>query len=108
MIVLHHVLSLLHAAFFIERHGFFVGDQINGDVLLPARQLMGGPHQTPADALVGEIPVHAQIGDVQPVGEVRQPQQRSHQPARAVPRREADGGILQQSGMRASKRSLGY
>ena len=38
MIILHDVLRLLHAQLFIERHRFFVGDQLDRDVLFSTGQ----------------------------------------------------------------------
>ena len=71
MIVLHHIVGFFHAALFVERYGVFVGDQIHRDVLFTAGQLMSGFHQALADSLAGIIPVHSQIGDVEPIRVIR-------------------------------------
>ena len=67
VIVLHYIVGPLHAAFLVKRHSAFVGDQIDRDVLFTAGQLMGGFYQAFADAPAGIIPVHPQIGDVEPI-----------------------------------------
>lgn len=77
MKILHDVIRFLHAEFFIERHRVFIGDEVNGNVLFAARRFVRGLHQTGADAPPFVLPVHAEIGDEQPVGKIGQSQQRA-------------------------------
>lgn len=98
MIVLHYVVGLFHAAFFIEGHGVFIGDQIYRDVLLAPGQLMRGLHQAPADALVGIVPIHPQIGDIEPIGVICQSVQRAHQLPLRIASRQADGNRIYKAG----------
>lgn len=96
LIVLHYILSLLHAELLVKSDRIIVGDQINRDVLLPACDLMGACHQAPADAvsLVGSV--YAQIRDVKPVGKIRQTKQNADCCARLVPGDKTYGGVLYQ------------
>ena len=81
---------MLHAELFVERDGVFVRDEVDCDVPLPARDLVRGLHEAASDALPLIIPVDPEIGDKEPIGEVRHPEQDADEQAVLIPRGEAD------------------
>ena len=98
VIVLHHIVCFFHAALFVEEHGAFVCNQKDCDDLFSAGQLMSGFHQALADSLAGIIPVHSQIGDVEPIRVIRKAIQHAHQQPLFSPSSEADGNRIHQAG----------
>lgn len=98
MVVLHHVLGFFHPEPLIKGDRFFVGDQVDRDVLFAARHFVSSLHQALAYAFAHMVPVNAQIGHIEPVCEIRQSEQNADQEAILVSRRQTDGNGGRQPG----------
>ena len=67
LVVLQNVVCKGHAQLLIERHGFFICNEIEGNVLFAAGQFMRRSHELGADSPAFVISIYAQIGDIKPI-----------------------------------------
>ena len=96
LVVLQNVVCKGHAQLLIERHGFFICDEIEGNVLFAAGQFVRRSHELGADSPAFVISIYAQIGGIKPITKIGKAKQNAHGFSLFVARRKADGGVLNQ------------
>lgn len=96
LVVLHNVVCKGHAQLLIERHGFFICDEIEGNGLFAAGQFVRRSHELGADSPDFVISIYAQIGDIKPITKIGKAKQNAYDFSLFVARRKAEGGVLNQ------------
>ena len=69
-VILHYVYRFLHAKFLIETNRILIGNQINRNILLAARNVMRCFHEPSADPTPCVCSVYSQIRYIKPITKI--------------------------------------
>ena len=94
----HHIIGLMHAQLFVKAQGIFVEAGIHDDIILAAGGFVKLFDKGSTDTHAGALPNNTQIGDKEPIGEIRDAEADADDPALCIPCHQGDGCASDQSG----------
>lgn len=94
----HHIIGLRHAQLLVKTQGIFVVAGVHDDVVLTACGFVEPANKGGSDTHPRVFPDNTQIGDKEPVGEIRNSEAYTDDGVVFVPGYQGDGSLTYQHG----------